>query len=213
MKNVPCWYLRAPAGHAFACGCLNVVRQATKTASPTTLRSTHLLANVRQALTAPALASASDGSFAHPSASNCTGRGGPSPVIEREGGLLLFEPKERRMSMPGLVIRSMSHDQVDPAEQADPVPRNVRRHGDPAADSELKASIAAHGLLQNLIVRPAAQGQVRGRSRRAPPVRLAGARRRESPAKGITRLPASCLRTMRKSQSKRAWPKTSTASR
>src|SRR3546814_1160060 len=32
-------------------------------------------------------------------------------------------------------------------------PRNVRRHGDPAADSELKASIAAHGLLQNLIVR------------------------------------------------------------
>ncbi|HPB23675.1 MAG TPA: ParB N-terminal domain-containing protein, partial [Novosphingobium sp.] len=31
-------------------------------------------------------------------------------------------------------------------------PRNVRRHGDPAADAELKASIAAHGLLQNLIV-------------------------------------------------------------
>ena len=26
-------------------------------------------------------------------------------------------------------------------------PRNVRRHGDPAADVELKASIAAHGLL------------------------------------------------------------------
>jgi hypothetical protein len=38
-------------------------------------------------------------------------------------------------------------------------PRNVRRHGDPAADSELKASIAAHGLLQNLIVRPAARGK------------------------------------------------------
>ena len=29
--------------------------------------------------------------------------------------------------------------------------RNVRRHGDPDADSELKARIAAHGLLQNLI--------------------------------------------------------------
>ena len=38
-------------------------------------------------------------------------------------------------------------------------PRNVRRHGDSAADSELKASIAAHGLLQNLIVRPAARGK------------------------------------------------------
>lgn len=38
-------------------------------------------------------------------------------------------------------------------------PRNVRRHGDLAADSELKASIAAHGLLQNLIVRPAARGK------------------------------------------------------
>lgn len=37
-------------------------------------------------------------------------------------------------------------------------PRNVRRHDDPAADAELKASIAAHGLLQNLIVRPAAKG-------------------------------------------------------
>lgn len=38
-------------------------------------------------------------------------------------------------------------------------PRNVRRHADAAADSELKASIAAHGLLQNLIVRPAAKGK------------------------------------------------------
>lgn len=38
-------------------------------------------------------------------------------------------------------------------------PRNVRRHGDPAADAELKASISAHGLLQNLIVRPAARGK------------------------------------------------------
>src|SRR3546814_4457319 len=38
-------------------------------------------------------------------------------------------------------------------------PRNVRRHSDPAADAELKASIAAHGLLQNLIVRPSAKGK------------------------------------------------------
>ena len=38
-------------------------------------------------------------------------------------------------------------------------PRNVRRHADPAADAELKASIAAHGLLQNLVVRPAAKGK------------------------------------------------------
>lgn len=38
-------------------------------------------------------------------------------------------------------------------------PRNVRRHADAAADAELKASITAHGLLQNLIVRPAAKGK------------------------------------------------------
>jgi ParB family transcriptional regulator, chromosome partitioning protein len=38
-------------------------------------------------------------------------------------------------------------------------PRNVRRHGDPVADAELKASIAARGLLQNLIVRPATKGK------------------------------------------------------
>ncbi|MEG8223222.1 ParB/RepB/Spo0J family partition protein [Sphingomonas sp. HH69] len=38
-------------------------------------------------------------------------------------------------------------------------PRNVRRHSDPAADAELKASIAACGLLQNLIVRPASKGK------------------------------------------------------
>lgn len=38
-------------------------------------------------------------------------------------------------------------------------PRNVRRHSDPLADAELKASIAARGLLQNLIVRPGAKGK------------------------------------------------------
>lgn len=38
-------------------------------------------------------------------------------------------------------------------------PRNVRGHSDPAADSEHKASIAAHGLLQNLIVRAGAKGK------------------------------------------------------
>lgn len=37
--------------------------------------------------------------------------------------------------------------------------RNVRRHGDPAADAQLKASVAAHGLLQNLIVRPTTKGK------------------------------------------------------
>ncbi len=38
-------------------------------------------------------------------------------------------------------------------------PRNVRRRSDAAADTELKASIAARGLLQNLIVRPAPKGR------------------------------------------------------
>ena len=38
-------------------------------------------------------------------------------------------------------------------------PRNVRRRSDAAADTELKASIATRGLLQNLIVRPATKGR------------------------------------------------------
>lgn len=38
-------------------------------------------------------------------------------------------------------------------------PRNVRKRCDAAADAELKASIAVHGLLQNLVVRPAAKGK------------------------------------------------------
>lgn len=39
-------------------------------------------------------------------------------------------------------------------------PRTVCRHGGSAADAELKASIAARGLLQNPIVRTAAEGRV-----------------------------------------------------
>ncbi len=38
-------------------------------------------------------------------------------------------------------------------------PRNVRKRSDPAADAELRASVAAHGLLQNLVVREGKKGQ------------------------------------------------------
>src|SRR3546814_1253684 len=58
-------------------------------------------------------------------------------------------------------------------------PRNVRRHSDPAADAELKASIAAHGLLQNLIVRPSATGKFEveaGERRRRAMIALADAK-------------------------------------
>lgn len=40
-----------------------------------------------------------------------------------------------------------------------PSPRNVRRRHNEAADAELKASIAARGLLQNLVVRAGKKGQ------------------------------------------------------
>jgi len=46
-----------------------------------------------------------------------------------------------------------------PLNKLVPSPRNVRRHSDAIADAELKASIAACGLLQNLIVRPGAKGK------------------------------------------------------
>ena len=69
-------------------------------------------------------------------------------------------------------------------------PRNVRRHSDAAADAELKASIAARGLLQNLIVRPAAKGRFEveaGERRRRAMVALAE-------AKHLTRdHPVTCL--------------------
>src|SRR3546814_941392 len=68
-----------------------------------------------------------------------------------------------RRSVDGRCLSSQSG--VSPMIKSIPLaklvqsPRKVHRHGDPAADSELKASIAAHGLLQNLIVRPAARGK------------------------------------------------------
>ncbi|WP_339688364.1 ParB/RepB/Spo0J family partition protein [uncultured Parasphingorhabdus sp.] len=40
-----------------------------------------------------------------------------------------------------------------------PSPRNVRKSSDPAADAQLKADIAARGLLQNLLVRSARRGK------------------------------------------------------
>lgn len=46
-----------------------------------------------------------------------------------------------------------------PLSKLGPSPRNVRKHSDPAADAELKASIASVGLLQNLLVRPAPKGR------------------------------------------------------
>ena len=46
-----------------------------------------------------------------------------------------------------------------PLNKLVPSPRNVRRHSDASADAELKAGIAARGLLQNLVVRPAARGK------------------------------------------------------
>lgn len=45
-----------------------------------------------------------------------------------------------------------------PLNKLVPSPRNVRKYTDPKADAELKASIAAQGLLQNLVVRPAKKG-------------------------------------------------------
>jgi len=55
-------------------------------------------------------------------------------------------------------------------------PRNVRKHADAAADAELKASIAAVGLLQNLVVRAGAKGKFEveaGERRRRAMLRLA----------------------------------------
>ena len=46
-----------------------------------------------------------------------------------------------------------------PLNKLVPSPRNVRRRQDAAADAELKASIAARGLLQNLVVRACAKGK------------------------------------------------------
>ena len=46
-----------------------------------------------------------------------------------------------------------------PLKKLVPSPRNVRKVNDAAADAQLKADIAARGLLQNLVVRKAARGK------------------------------------------------------
>jgi ParB family chromosome partitioning protein len=46
-----------------------------------------------------------------------------------------------------------------PLKKLIPSPRNVRKVSDAAADAQLKADIAARGLLQNLVVRKAARGK------------------------------------------------------
>jgi ParB family transcriptional regulator, chromosome partitioning protein len=46
-----------------------------------------------------------------------------------------------------------------PLKKLAPSPRNVRKVTDAAADAQLKADIAARGLLQNLVVRKAARGK------------------------------------------------------
>jgi ParB family chromosome partitioning protein len=51
------------------------------------------------------------------------------------------------------------HDFRNSLNKLAPSPRNVRKHSDAAADAELKASIAAVGLLQNLVVRAAPKGR------------------------------------------------------
>ena len=64
-----------------------------------------------------------------------------------------------------------------------PSPLNVRKTpAEGAAFEQLKASIAAHGLLENLLVQPAqgngeAEGSPRGRRRRPAPGGAAGPRR------------------------------------
>ena len=54
---------------------------------------------------------------------------------------------------PGPVIRSI------PLSQLELAPENVRKtRADPAAQAELKASIEAHGLLENLVARAEGPG-------------------------------------------------------
>jgi ParB family chromosome partitioning protein len=99
-----------------------------------------------------------------------------------------------------------------PLSKLVPSPRNVRRYSDAIADAELKASIAARGLLQNLIVRPGAKGKFEVE---------AGERRRKAMASLAEDkvLPkdheVTCLvlEDSAEAQSKPALPRTSTASR
>jgi len=52
--------------------------------------------------------------------------------------------------------QALSDIQV-PASKLSIAPSNVRRRTDPVADSELKASILARGIIQNLIGLPVAR--------------------------------------------------------
>lgn len=80
--------------------------------------------------------------------------------ISQRGGVgsALIEPFEHKGRCTGPAIRSRS-DQVVPLNKLVELPRYVHRLGDPAADAERKARIAARGLLPDLIVKPTANGK------------------------------------------------------
>src|SRR5690606_9901957 len=75
------------------------------------------------------------------------------PVAQRKGG---GEGGERRVrAVPRrLSSRRFPMIRTIPLGRLVASERNVRRHSDAAADAELKADIAARGLLQNLVVSP-----------------------------------------------------------
>src|SRR3546814_18451619 len=74
-----------------------------------------------------------------------------------EGALWAFGPRDRHLRLHS--IRRTPMIQSIPLKKLVPSPRNVRKSSDVLADLQLRADIAARGLLQNLVVRQGKPGQ------------------------------------------------------
>ena len=103
--------------------------------------------------------------------------------------------------------------QMIPLNKLVPSPANVRKTGADTGIEELAASIAAHGLLQNLQVRPAAKGkfEVVAGGRRLAALKLLA--KRKELAKERDRVPCARRRGRRRNQPRRKHRASADASR
>src|SRR3546814_16800594 len=75
-----------------------------------------------------------------------------------EGALWAFGPRDRHLRLHS--IRRTPMIQSIPLKKLVPSPRNVRKSRNVLDDLQLRADIAARGLLQNLVVRKGKHGKL-----------------------------------------------------
>ena len=83
----------------------------------------------------------------------------------------------------------MEHTMIE-VNKLEKSPLNARRTAAKGASEEMKASILAHGLMQNLVVTAGGDGRIPGDRRRPPPRGAPRSCRRKASCPAITPCPA-----------------------